>query len=103
MTPGIVEQLKAARAALDDAIRAAEAEAVKDAGDWRERCQVVERPFDGWDVVSPDQRFRWGVSRQAWAICAEFDRRLGLYTTEDAARKALAACKTPPPGEGGRC
>ena len=102
MTPGLVEKLRAARAALDDAIRAAEAEGVKDAGDWKERCLVAERPFYGWDVVSPDRRFRWGVFRQAWTICGEFDRRLGLYATESDAFAALAACTVPPPGEGGR-
>jgi len=97
MTPGLVEHLKAARAALDDAIRAAETEAVKDAGDWKERCRIVRQADGRYDVISPCDGYC--LAFDEWIAFPPGGSPFGVYANRRRARNLLAACKTPPPGE----
>ena len=99
MTPGLVEKLKAARAALDAAIRESEAPAKK-AGDWRKRCHIVRQADGNYDVVSPCKGY-WLWDGE-WNAVALGESCVGSYANERVARMVLRACKTPPPGEGGR-
>lgn len=100
----LLSQLVHIRAEIDDLIREAEQQAgytIKH-DDWKARCKIVRRADGYWDVVSPDGGWCWEGGFCGWRTFGSAQVGAGWYLTANSARRALAACTVPPPGEGGR-
>lgn len=100
-SPSLLSRLVHIRAELDDLIRAAEQQAgytVRRA-DWKARCKIVEPPDGYWDVMSPCGVYWWGPSSACWFVEDGSRPSPGRFRTYEAARRALADCTVPPPGE----
>ena len=89
------------RAELDDLIRAAEQQAEHD-DSWKARCKIVQRENGYWDISSFDDKWWWAARLGGWMPTCRRSTRIGIYKTADKARRTLAACTVPPPGEEGR-